>query len=267
VQASDGRTLVFAGHRWWQLEPWLPGRADFAARPSDSRLQAAVRSLARLHVAMASFQPGGADRTWFDSVPRALAPAVEERIDRLENWTEQNLTALWLRLEREPEPCAGFNEAARAIIAGFHRCATCVGAELRAASRFRVPAQPCLRDVWHDHILFIDDTVCGIIDPAAARTDTVAADISRLLGSLLGDDPRGWEVALAAYQSVRPLSSEERALVNVLDGSGTLLSGMTWLSRRFFFGNAGFERPDRVLERMQKIAKRLERLGPCAIHL
>ena len=76
--------------------------------------------------------------------------------------------------------------------------------ELRTAQRLRVPVQPCLRDVWHDHVLFVDDAVSGIVDPAAARTDTVAADISRLVGSLVGDDPRGWTVALAAYQSVRP---------------------------------------------------------------
>ena len=40
----------FRRRRWWQLEPWMPGRADFVSRPSDSRLAAAFTSLARLHL-------------------------------------------------------------------------------------------------------------------------------------------------------------------------------------------------------------------------
>lgn len=260
VRANDGHTLVFTNRRWWQLEPWMPGHADYSSRPSDSRLTAAVTSLARLHVAMASFEPAGAERTWFSSGEPALAPAVEERIERMEAWSQDKQLALWGQIERSPEE-AGFRSAATSIIAGFFRCAAGIAEELRAAARMRVPLQPCLRDVWHDHILFDGDAVSGVIDPAAARTDTIAADISRLVGSLVADDVRGWDVAIAAYQSVRHLSPEELRLIGVLDRSGTLLSGMTWLARRFF-ANVAFERPELVVARMEKIVERLKRLAP-----
>jgi Ser/Thr protein kinase RdoA (MazF antagonist) len=117
-----------------------------------------------------------------------------------------------------------------------------------------VPLQPCLRDVWHDHVLFQEDEVTGLIDPSAARTDTVAADISRLAGSLIADDRLAWGKAIDAYQSVRPLSREEAALVGILDRSGVLLSGMTWLERRYF---ECISFTERALERFQRIAARL----------
>jgi Ser/Thr protein kinase RdoA (MazF antagonist) len=293
VQANDGRTLVSVAGRWWQLEPWMPGRADFSSRPNDARLTAAVTSLARQHVALASFEPVGAERQWFGSGVNAIAPAVSERFDRLRSWTSGKRAELKTRLEAAPkaDPCLA---AATRIAGGFTRCAAFIERELRDALRIRVPVQPCLRDVWHDHLLFDGDGVSGIIDPAAARTDTVAADISRLLGSLIAvdaedgdlslvgfqsiqqvmlyfselgrrgtpltDNVRAWHPALAAYQSVRRLSPEEMLLVGVLDRSGTLLSGMTWLARRFF-SDAPLEHPERVAARMEMIAKRIDRLA------
>jgi Ser/Thr protein kinase RdoA (MazF antagonist) len=256
VPASDGRTLVSSAGRNWQLERWLPGRADFASRPSDGRLTEALRSLARLHTAMAGFQPRGAETAWFFSHAARPAPAVVERIERLEGWSDEKLALLCSRIERTPECCAGFIAAATSILGGFSRHSKTIAAELRAASRLPVCVQPCLRDVWHDHLLFEGEAVTGIIDPGAARSDTVAADISRLVGSLVGDDRRRWEVAIEAYQSVRPLKSEEMRLIGVLDRSGTLLSGMTWLARRYF-ANLTFPQPERVVSRMQRIAERL----------
>jgi Ser/Thr protein kinase RdoA (MazF antagonist) len=259
VRASDGRTLVSALGRRWQLEPWLPGQADFWERPSDTRLIAAMTALARLHLAMASFEPVGAEVPWFGIHSNAIPVALSERIDRVEGWTGNALESLWIKIESGPEEEPGFVAAARSIVAGFQRSAKRMTVELRTAQRLRVPVQPCLRDVWHDHVLFINDAVSGIVDPAAARTDTVAADISRLVGSLVGDDPRGWTVALGAYQSVRSLSTDELTLVGVLDRSGTLLSGMTWLARRYL-ANTTFPHPERVVARLERIVRRLEHL-------
>jgi len=243
---------------------------------------------------MASFEPVGAERPWFGSSVNAIAPAVTERFDRLRSWTSGKLADLKTRMEATPQadPCLA---AATRIAGGFTRCAPFIERELCDALRIRVPVQPCLRDVWHDHLLFDGKSVSGIIDPAAARTDTVAADISRLLGSLIASNvqdrkrpladiksmgqvtryvleqqlvgtrlattPQGWFSALAAYGSVRGLSPEEIVLVGVLDRSGTLLSGMTWLARRFF-SDAPLEQPERVAARMEMIATRIDRLAP-----
>ena len=50
-----------------------------------------------------------------------------------------------------------------------------------------LPLQPCLCDVWHDHVLFEGDTVTGVIDYGGAKIDHVAVDLARLLGSMAGD--------------------------------------------------------------------------------
>ena len=118
-----------------------------------------------------------------------------------------------------------------------------------------VPLQPCLRDVWHDHVLFQGDEVTGLIDPSAARTDTVAADISRLAGSLIADDRRAWGKAMDAYQAVRPLSAAKRSRL-----SGSWIAAAC-CSPGWPGSNAGILKAcpfhERVLERLQRIAARL----------
>ncbi len=72
-----------------------------------------------------------------------------------------------------------------------------------AAELLAAPLQPCIRDVWHDHVLFVGDDVSGLVDFGAMQPDSVAADIARLLGSLAGDDRQAWTIGLAAYESVQ----------------------------------------------------------------
>ena len=43
----DGRTVVEAAGRVWDVTGWMPGDADFHANPSDARLLAAVRAAPR----------------------------------------------------------------------------------------------------------------------------------------------------------------------------------------------------------------------------
>src|SRR5262249_52876639 len=92
-----------------------------------------------------------------------------------------------------------------------------------------LPIQPCVCDLWHDHVLFTNDAVTGLIDFASAKPDHVAVDLSRLLGSMVGDDADLWEAGCTAYEQICPLSSQDRALASDLDRTGTIVAGMHWL--------------------------------------
>ncbi len=91
------------------------------------------------------------------------------------------------------------------------------------------------------------------------RIENIAADLARLAGSLAGDDPYGWQAALAAYHTVRPLSEGEQRLIVAFDRSSVLLSGLQWLAWIYLEGRA-FDRPAAVESRLDAILGRLERL-------
>lgn len=94
------------------------------------------------------------------------------------------------------------------------------------------------------------------------NVETVAGDVARLLDSMVGDDLPGWEVGLAAYQSVRPLSVDELLLVSAFDESAMLLSGFNWLEW-VFIARRQFENPAEVVRRVRRIVSRLEDLSHC----
>ncbi len=108
-------------------------------------------------------------------------------------------------------------------------------------------------------MLFEGNRVSGIIDFGAMRIDTVAGDVSRLLGSLAGDDLVAWQRGLKAYQTIRRLSDAEFALVPVFDESTMLLAGFNWLE--WLVGGRRFENPGEVLRRLRMIVNRLEVLS------
>lgn len=116
--------------------------------------------------------------------------------------------------------------------------------------------QPCLRDIWHDHVLFTGEEVTGMIDYGGMDIDTPATDIARLLGSLVADDEAGWSTGLTAYADVRPLSSDEILAAKALDTSGTILAGCNWL-RWIYVDGRSFEDRAQVAGRFRRIVERV----------
>ncbi len=104
------------------------------------------------------------------------------------------------------------------------------------------------------------DAVSGLIDASACRTENVAADLSRLLGSLIEDDRTAWHTALDIYRRFRPLSLAEETLIGVLDRSGTVLSALTWL-RWLCVEQRTFSDPAAVVQRLEFLIRRLRRLA------
>lgn len=254
----DGNTFFESQRCFWQLEPWMPGAADFAAQPSESRLRAALTCLARWHFAAASFVARATETQWFFAAASAPSPGLSERALQIARWTAPECAILRTRLA-----ALGWKEFERPaldVLDAFNRAAPRVAASLKIGMDAEVSLQPCLRDIWHDHVLFTGESVTGLIDPHAARTESVATDLARLLGTLVGDDRQKWDMGLAAYQEVRPLSPVELALIELFDQSGLLLSGMNWLDwhlvhRRDFANREG------VLARLTSIATRLRNLA------
>lgn len=252
----DGTTLVSEKNDDWQLEPWMPGIADFHANPSPARLGAAMAALAQWHLAAARFVPAGKTLNWFASSGPTESPAVSERLQRLRD-VEGMVPVVATRLA-----AAGMSpvhDLARRMLELFRRNRTVCMSELQLIRDVRVGLQPCLRDVWHDHLLFHGDAVTGLIDPAACRTESITCDLSRLIGSLVSDDRSSWELAIEQYHRHRPLNTGERALVAVLDRSGVLLSGWTWLEW-IYLERRAFPDAATVLTRLNFILRRMERM-------
>ena len=109
-------------------------------------------------------------------------------------------------------------------------------------------------------MLFEGNRVSGIVDFGALRMETVAGDVARLLGSLAGDDLLAWQLGLAAYLAIRPLSDDEAALLPVFDESTMLLAGFNWLEW-IVIAQRQFENPPEVIRRLTTIVSRLEVLS------
>jgi Ser/Thr protein kinase RdoA (MazF antagonist) len=271
LRSRFGTTLLTEAGQFWQLEPWMPGTASFWTDPNDARLSNALIALARWHEAAAGFVPRPAEAEWFQSQATAISPTVTDRLQRVDRFVTSDvgrLRSLIASATELPSWGALFDELvtlATRLLDLFDRAAGSVAAELTACRDQPVQLQPCLRDIWHDHVLFEQDDVTGLIDPNAARSESVATDVARLLGSFLNDDTERWGTALEAYRSVRPFSDREWRLARVIDRSTVLLSGLTWLER-LFVQRLNYSNPARVLNRLRQVMARLERLanGPTA---
>ena len=257
IPARSGSTLVPVADRLWQLEPWMPGVADFHNDPSRIRLRAAVGCLASWHTSSATFEASKEERRWFLCQAAAPSPAVRERADWIQHWQQRGCDALRRSLATaDRDELHALSEQTLRL---FEQAAPSVAAELSRMSQMRFRLQPCLRDIWHDHVLFSGDDVTGLIDASACRHENVATDLARLLGSLVGDDAAAWNFAIDAYQAHRSLSAEEQRLVGVLDRSSVLLSGLYWL-QRLYLSSRSVPQIDRVLELLRVLLVRLETL-------
>lgn len=265
----QGESAVWFAGRFWEIAPWLPGTADFRQRPSRARLAAAMVALARFHLAaesytgpheaVASNSTDAADKNARDQLEPA--PGVGERLQILRSLQRGELKQIAAALK--PNVWPALYDRARYAMELFQRTAPRIEGELVGAETLAVRLQPCLRDMRHDHVLFTGDEVSGIVDFGAARRECVAADLSRLLGSLLGDDdPAGWRFAVDAYHPLRPLSEAERDLIRTFDRSGVLLGPMFWL-RWIYRENRRFDSPQAVSVRFEEGLRRLERLAAC----
>lgn len=262
LRAAAGSTLTEANGALWQLEPWKPGGADFLQTPSDERLKSAMSRLAGFHNAIRDWVPTASVQKWFRPASSAASPTIAERIRMIENY-EHSVADFEAALVRESD--LRFKESGCRVTYLFRMGKRSVINDLKTVVDLCVPNQPCIRDLWHDHLLFSGDELTGIVDFGAMATDSVACDLSRLLGSLFDDDVNMWQRALSHYETIRPLTENDHRLLRPLDRSSVLLSGLTWLKRRYILHST----PDDlspVCDRMDAIVSRLESLAETIGH-
>lgn len=247
ILSSAGQGFVAHAGCLWELTPWMPGRADYHESPSDGKLQAAMAALAEFHLATAGFPISGD--------LQGVSPGIRQRTEQLRAFQTSELSPLQRALA--PDVWPQLLPLAERQLALFPLAARAVLAKLQRAERETVSLGPCIRDIWHDHVLFTGEQVTGLIDFGALQIDNVATDVARLLGSLVGDDPARRQIGLSAYSAVRPLSEGEQRLIQAFDQSSVLMSGLMWIhwiyaERRQFEGTAA------ILTRFEATLSRLE---------
>ncbi|MBI1914669.1 MAG: phosphotransferase [Planctomycetes bacterium] len=241
----SGATWIDHAGRRWELTSWLPGRADFQDGPTPARLRAACTALARLHTAW--------ERVGLEHGP---CPAVARRLLAVQGWQDlvrSGWRPHWSQAGANPvDPWA---ERAWRLLSAW---SDGIPRLLEPWRQHLLPLQPCLCDIWHDHLLFEGDQLTGLVDYGAVKVDHVAVDLARMLGSLVGDDRDRWDAGLRAYRQVRSLSNEEEALAVVLDRTGTLLGAANWL-RWIYHDGRTFEDKEGVVRRLAVLVERMER--------
>ncbi|HEY3789303.1 MAG TPA: phosphotransferase [Urbifossiella sp.] len=238
MPTKKGMSVAGNSGRIWDLTRWMPGSADFHAKPSAPRLANACTALAQIH------------RVWKPESPRfEVCPGVTRRL---------RILAEWKQLARmQPVPTDSVNEVLSRGFEAVTRLAEPAEKALRPWLMRPMPVQPCLCDIWHDHVLFTDDSVTGIIDYGAMKEDHPAVDLARLLGDLIGEDNELFELGLAAYRAELGVSEISAEFVRLLDRTGIVGAMIVWLLR--FQGEfPTFSHSAAVLRRIARLADRLE---------
>jgi len=250
IHTSPGNSFVHDGRHLWELAPWMPGLADYESAPTKEKLRAAMAALARFHVAVADFPAKSLEQR------AGAAPAISRRRSQLAEIAESSPTisaeSVTDQVWRDLAPLA------RRFLALVPQLLPNALQAITPIVSASLMLQPCLRDVWHDHVLFTGDVVTGIIDYGAIDIDTPATDVARLLGSLVDDDTAGWSEGLAAYPAVRSLTDDEEFAARALNVSGPIVAGCNWLRWIYVEGRQFEDRPQ-VVQRFQRILAVCER--------
>lgn len=244
----SGNSWVYHEGQFWELARWLPGEASYGREPGRGKLVAACATLAQFHCAT-----GGMPEQLQRGKPSSLA----SRLEVIKGLRRKELEQMQAAIGRTSDTLvAGW--AARFFPLAVGQLVR-LDQMLTQVSAMQLPLQPCIGDVWYENVLFVGDEVSGLIDFGAMRSDCVASDIARLLGSMAENDAAAWEQGLAAYELQRPLTPRERSMVPVYDQSGVALSGLNWLRWLLLEGRV-FNDRTKVQSRLEHLLRRIEAL-------
>ena len=241
IKSNDGSTLVEFGEHYWELTDWVPGTANFFDDPCDARLQSAIECLAKFHQSSSRFSRRSSPSENLAIVIRNLervGEAIELAEEQIDTTTSTELINLFSILKRQ-----SLSHSKMLL------------QQLRPFGNKELQQHPVIRDIWHDHIFFVDDKVSGFVDFGALRTDSPCFDLARMLGSLVGDNPLRMAQAIDFYQALRPLQDFEQELIPLLDRCGVLIGCFNWI-RWLVVERREFESLPAVAKRVQLLTNR-----------
>ena len=261
VRKTDGTVATIStSGRMIHIEPWLPGESIAANSFSPQKLKNIMLALARLHLTAANHVPNQVHYLWIRPAYTGQSASLKYRLKKMEQHLKTGIP-LALGSRSVSEEAKIIYQRLQTV---FRSQAALLWEELKIASQQNLPLQPVFKDVWRDHILFLDDEVTGIIDPGAFGCDSVLTDITRLLGSIAGNDWNRWNEAIAIYQTIRPLNQTEQKMLAVFDHSNLLLSAIgcfeKYMSPSFASASDQFSasQQTRLSSRLEEYLNRLE---------
>ncbi len=240
----DGMSFIRDQGGLWEVSTWMPGTADYTARPSDARLSHAMRSLAKFHQSAAQVN--------FDFRP---SPGVKTRLDQLAK-LKRTIAMIHSTPAQYPALRTTLRQLKQLPQDHLLRWADAIA----SFEHQTLPLQPVIRDLRHDHLLFTEDRLTGLIDFDALQMETIAMDLTRCLGSIVPDDADRWDLALHAYSGVRPIQTLERELIGILDPINVVLSALNWI-QWIVIDRRRFENKSAVETRLQQLNHRLSIIG------
>lgn len=259
IPTKEGEGLTWEHAHYWELVPWMPGKALLASKADAATVTIAFQATARLHLATAQWAQ--IDGTYaVEKSPGVILR--QERLAQLKNGGIFDLVAAMGLAQKQ-----GFNialiKASEAILSHFWNLHEGLLSRLEVAKNLLVPTQPAVRDLRAEHFLFSPTEdgstqwLSGMLDFGALRMDSVMLDVARLSTTLQPADLELQKIGLQAYREVRPLSPAEEDLLPALIESAPLHNGLQWLIW-IFQERMRFEDWSAVLRRMQQIATHLD---------
>lgn len=244
-----------------QLEPWLKGQPLDSSNLDESGATKAMAMLARWHTAACSFTSPPSCQAWFAPSHQGVSPTVLKCLAKLtrqkaglahRDAVEQDVGEARLNSFDDSGCLAKLRKLAKLV----DDLIPPITRELAPWAHQEVPLTPCWGDFWCQHVLMQHHQVSGLLDATAARTDSVAIDLARFLGSFHTVKPSTRELAFDDYRGVRPLSEIEIRLARVMERAGLLMAGMFWMES--LIGKNARDHQSQNRQRWQMISIRLD---------
>lgn len=224
-------TLLQVGSVCWHVEPWKAGTSKSGSCLTRACLISAAETLQKFYLAAIEFAAMVPNNPWFHC-SEGPSPAVARRLEivrGLMGGQLQEIEAL-SSAERQPEFRDLWRRLHRVLILRL----PVLFPLLQNAARLKLPLHPVIRDLWCPHVLFLNETVSGLIDLTACATDHISCDLARLQRSWFNSDQQAICSWLEVFERVqaRKLNTAELQVLDVLDESAVLLSPLRWIRQR-----------------------------------